>query len=216
MHHARTAQAGGHCYVNDAVLAILELLRYHARVLYIDIDMFHGDGVEEAFYSTDRVMTMSFHKYGDGAYPGSGSSDDVGEGTVRPRHRPRSLGSHTCYAVMLQGKGFSVNVPLKDGIRDEPFLELFTAVVGASVKRFSPDAIVMQCGAGSLAGDRIGSFNLTHVGHCALPAAPPPPPHVAVPPLVSRRIAGGHASAGGAVEYVCDLELPTLLLGGGG
>ena len=88
MHHARTAQAGGHCYVNDAVLAILELLRYHARVLYIDIDMFHGDGVEEAFYSTDRVMTMSFHKYGDGAYPGSGSSDDVGEGTVRPCHRP--------------------------------------------------------------------------------------------------------------------------------
>ena len=74
---------------------------------------------------------------------------------------------------MLQGKGFSVNVPLKDGIRDEPFLELFTAVVGASVKRFSPDAIVMQCGAGSLAGDRIGSFNLTHVGHCALPTAPP-------------------------------------------
>ena len=78
---------------------------------------------------------------------------------------------------MLQGKGFSVNVPLKDGIRDEPFLELFTAVVGASVKRFSPDAIVMQCGAGSLAGDRIGSFNLTHVGHCAFPAAAPPPQH---------------------------------------
>ena len=75
--------------------------------------------------------------------------------------------------VMLQGKGFSVNVPLKDGIRDEPFLELFTAVVGASVKRFSPDAIVMQCGAGSLAGDRIGSFNLTHVGHCAPPTALP-------------------------------------------
>ena len=74
---------------------------------------------------------------------------------------------------MLQGKGFSVNVPLKDGIRDEPFLELFTAVVGASVKRFSPDAIVMQCGAGSLAGDRIGSFNLTHVGHCAPPTALP-------------------------------------------
>jgi hypothetical protein len=64
MHHARKAQAGGHCYVNDAVLAILELLRYHARVLYIDLDMFHGDGVEEAFYSSDRVMTMSFHKYG--------------------------------------------------------------------------------------------------------------------------------------------------------
>ena len=83
MSHARKAQAGGHCYVNDAVLATLELLRYHARVLYIDIDMFHGDGVEEAFYSSERVLTMSFHKHGEGVYPGSGSIDDVGEGTVR-------------------------------------------------------------------------------------------------------------------------------------
>ena len=48
----------------DIVLAILELLKYHARVLYIDIDIHHGDGVEEAFYTTDRVMTASFHKYG--------------------------------------------------------------------------------------------------------------------------------------------------------
>jgi histone deacetylase 1/2 len=48
--------------VNDCVLAILELLKYHTRVLYIDIDIHHGDGVEEAFYTTDRVMTASFHK----------------------------------------------------------------------------------------------------------------------------------------------------------
>ena len=116
---------------------------------------------------------------------------------------------------MLQGKGFSVNVPLKDGIRDEPFLELFTAVVGASVKRFSPDAIVMQCGAGSLAGDRIGSFNLTHVGHCAFPAALPTHT-VARPAARLTPHCWGHSSTGGAVEYVCDLELPTLLLGGGG
>ena len=51
--------------MNDIVLAILELLKYHARVLYIDIDIHHGDGVEEAFYTTDRVMTVSFHKYGE-------------------------------------------------------------------------------------------------------------------------------------------------------
>lgn len=48
----------------DIVLGILELLRYHQRVMYIDIDVHHGDGVEEAFYTTDRVMTVSFHKYG--------------------------------------------------------------------------------------------------------------------------------------------------------
>jgi histone deacetylase 1/2 len=88
LHHAKKAEASGFCYVNgqsplidpvdartsilkvsptlgtDIVLGILELLRYHQRVMYIDIDVHHGDGVEEAFYTTDRVMTLSFHKYG--------------------------------------------------------------------------------------------------------------------------------------------------------
>jgi histone deacetylase 1/2 len=75
LHHAKKAEASGFCYVNgvsrlsnwltvDIVLGILELLRYHQRVLYIDIDVHHGDGVEEAFYTTDRVMSASFHKYG--------------------------------------------------------------------------------------------------------------------------------------------------------
>lgn len=51
-------------------LTCSELLKYHARVLYIDIDIHHGDGVEEAFYCTDRVMTVSFHKYGE-FFPGT-------------------------------------------------------------------------------------------------------------------------------------------------
>ena len=50
---------------------IYSLTRYHSRVLYIDIDVHHGDGVEEAFYTTDRVMTVSFHKYGE-YFPGTG------------------------------------------------------------------------------------------------------------------------------------------------
>ncbi|KAJ7522631.1 hypothetical protein O6H91_18G020400 [Diphasiastrum complanatum] len=54
LHHAKKCEASGFCYVNDLVLGILELLKYHARVLYIDIDVHHGDGVEEAFYLTDR------------------------------------------------------------------------------------------------------------------------------------------------------------------
>ena len=57
LHHAKKMEASGFCYINDIVLAILELLKYHPRVLYIDIDIHHGDGVEEAFYTTDRVMT---------------------------------------------------------------------------------------------------------------------------------------------------------------
>jgi hypothetical protein len=58
MHHAKRAEASGFCYVNDIVLAILELLKQYHRVLYVDIDIHHGDGVEEAFYLTDRVMTV--------------------------------------------------------------------------------------------------------------------------------------------------------------
>uniref|UniRef100_A0A2K6PSA4 Histone deacetylase 1 n=1 Tax=Rhinopithecus roxellana TaxID=61622 RepID=A0A2K6PSA4_RHIRO len=77
LHHARKSEASGFCYVNDVVLAILELLKYHQRVLYIDTDIHHGDSVEEAFYTTDRVMTVSFHKYGE-YFPGTGDLRDIG------------------------------------------------------------------------------------------------------------------------------------------
>ncbi|KAM1158985.1 hypothetical protein ACFX19_032776 [Malus domestica] len=71
LHHAEKCEASGFCYVNDIVLAILEFLKQHERVLYVDIDIHHGDGVKEAFYTTDRVMTISFHKFGD-YFPGTG------------------------------------------------------------------------------------------------------------------------------------------------
>jgi histone deacetylase 1/2 len=67
MHHAKKAEASGFCYINDIVLAILELLKSYQRVLYIDIDIHHGDGVEEAFYLTDRVMTVGGAGLGCGA-----------------------------------------------------------------------------------------------------------------------------------------------------
>lgn len=62
-HHAKKTEASGFCYVNDIVLCILELLKVYPRVLYLDIDVHHGDGVEEAFYHTNRVMTVSFHEF---------------------------------------------------------------------------------------------------------------------------------------------------------
>ena len=65
--------------MNDIVLAILELLKYHNRVLYVDIDIHHGDGVEEAFLTTNRVMTVSFHKYGDSFFPGTGDLESIGK-----------------------------------------------------------------------------------------------------------------------------------------
>lgn len=164
LHHAKKTEASGFCYVNDIVLAILELLKYHSRVVYIDIDVHHGDGVEEAFYTTDRVMTVSFHKYGE-FFPGTGDISDVGYG---------------------KGKNYSVNVPLRDGINDESYQSIFEPVMTHIMQWFRPSAIVLQCGADSLAGDRLGSFNLSNHGHAK------------------------------CVEFMKSFNLPLMILGGGG
>lgn len=113
LHHAKRGEASGFCYVNDIVLGILELLKYHHRVLYIDIDVHHGDGVEEAFYTTDRVMTVSFHKHGE-FFPGTGDIRDLGYG---------------------KGKYYAVNVPLRDGIDDESYQSIFEPVI-TSISNF--------------------------------------------------------------------------------
>ncbi|KZT19380.1 histone deacetylase [Neolentinus lepideus HHB14362 ss-1] len=143
LHHAKKIEASGFCYVNDIVLGILELLRYHPRVLYIDIDVHHGDGVEEAFYTTDRVMTCSFHKYGE-YFPGTGELRDVGIG---------------------KGKYYALNFPLRDGITDETYKSVFEPVIRQVMETYDPSAVVLQCGTDSLSGDKLGCFNLSMRGH---------------------------------------------------
>ncbi|OQV10620.1 Histone deacetylase domain-containing protein [Cladophialophora immunda] len=149
LHHAKKAEASGFCYVNDIVLAVLQLLRYHPRVLYIDIDVHHGDGVEQAFWSTDRVMCVSFHKYDKEVFfPGTGPLESTG-----PIHPDNP------------GKNYTINVPLNDGIDDETYDYLFRSVVEPTIKTYRPSAIVLQCGADSLGHDRLGCFNLGIRGH---------------------------------------------------
>ncbi|KAI9732687.1 MAG: histone deacetylase [Claussenomyces sp. TS43310] len=143
LHHAKKSEASGFCYINDIVLGIIELLRYKQRVLYVDIDVHHGDGVEEAFYTTDRVMTVSFHKYGE-YFPGTGELRDIGVG---------------------QGKNYAVNFPLRDGIDDASYKSIFEPVIEAVMKYYRPEAVVLQCGGDSLSGDRLGCFNLSMRGH---------------------------------------------------
>jgi len=125
------------------VLGIIELLRFKKRVLYIDIDVHHGDGVEEAFYTTDRVMTCSFHKYGE-YFPGTGELRDIGVGA---------------------GKNYAVNFPLRDGIDDVTYKSIFEPVISAVMQYYQPEAVVLQCGGDSLSGDRLGCFNLSMRGH---------------------------------------------------
>ncbi|KIY50746.1 histone deacetylase complex, catalytic component RPD3 [Fistulina hepatica ATCC 64428] len=164
LHHAKKREASGFCYVNDIVLCALELLRIYPRVLYIDIDCHHGDGVEEAFYCTDRVMTCSFHKFGE-YFPGTGNIKDKGRG---------------------KGKGYAVNVPLKDGLTDESFKSIFEPIISKVLEVFQPSAIILQCGTDSLSGDKLGCFNLTMKGHA------------------------------NCVQFVRKQNIPLVLLGGGG
>ncbi|XP_063368514.1 histone deacetylase 3 [Cydia amplana] len=165
LHHAKKFEPSGFCYVNDIVIAILELLKYHPRVLYIDIDVHHGDGVQEAFYLTDRVMTVSFHKYGNYFFPGTGDMYEVGAES---------------------GRYYSVNVPLKEGIDDQSYVMVFKPVISSVMEFYRPTAIVLQCGADSLAGDRLGCFSLSTKGH------------------------------GECVNFVKNFNVPTLVVGGGG
>lgn len=165
LHHAKKGEASGFCYVNDIVISILELLKQHPRVLYIDIDIHHGDGVQEAFYTTDRVMTVSFHKYGNNFFPGTGDMYEIGTGP---------------------GRYYSVNVPLKEGMDDFSYEMIFCPVIKDVVQFYQPSAIVLQCGADSLANDRLGTFSLSIKGH------------------------------GRCVQFVKNLNLPLLVLGGGG
>jgi acetoin utilization deacetylase AcuC-like enzyme len=79
-HHAKKGGMSGFCYVNDVVICILELLKFFPRVMYLDVDVHHGDGVEEAFYSTNRVVTVSFHEFGEDFFPGTGSLKSRGRG----------------------------------------------------------------------------------------------------------------------------------------
>ncbi|GAB5584701.1 histone deacetylase 8 isoform X6 [Prionailurus iriomotensis] len=147
-HHAKKKnnirdEASGFCYLNDAVLGILRLRRKFDRILYVDLDLHHGDGVEDAFSFTSKVMTVSLHKFSPGFFPGTGDVSDVGLG---------------------KGRYYSVNVPIQDGIQDEKYYHICESVLKEVYIAFNPKAVVLQLGADTIAGDPMCSFNMTPVG----------------------------------------------------
>lgn len=125
-HHAQQALASGFCIYNDITAAIEWLTRqYGVRVLYIDNDAHHGDGVEIAFAERADVLTISFHETGRCLYPGTGDVHDRGHGA---------------------GQGYAINVPLEPHTDDDSWLALFEAVVPHVVERFRPDIMILQAG----------------------------------------------------------------------
>ncbi|KAF9172892.1 Histone deacetylase 8 [Mortierella sp. AD010] len=122
-HHAKKDMAAGFCIVNDIVLGIMELQKTFDRVMYIDLDVHHGDGVENAFQFTDKVLTVSLHHYAEGFYPGTGNG---------------ILASPRTKAV--------VNIPLKSGLSESKLLRVFDEMVEPLFRTYSAEAIVLQCG----------------------------------------------------------------------
>ena len=141
LHHAHPAAAGGFCYLNDVVLACMRLADAGKRVLFLDIDAHHCDGVQDAFYGRSDVMTISMHESGKTLYPGTGFESEIGVGA---------------------GEGYCANIPLPAGTYDDAFMKAFRGVAIPLIKAYDPDVIVMELGMDCLSGDPLTHLDLTN------------------------------------------------------
>jgi acetoin utilization deacetylase AcuC-like enzyme len=119
-HHALRSEAKGYCYLADIPLSILALLHHYKQILYIDLDVHHGDGVEYAFAYAEKVVTLSFHVHEPGFFPGTGDGKENGKGVL--------------------------NVPLERGTKSAVWEETVKRCVDRVWERYRPDCIVLQCG----------------------------------------------------------------------
>jgi acetoin utilization protein AcuC len=141
LHHALRARGSGFCVYNDpAVAAAVAVEEFEARVLYLDFDCHHGDGVQWLFYDEPRVLTVSFHESGRFLFPGTGNVDEIGEGA---------------------GRGFAVNVPFAPFTQNDSWLEAIHTIVPPLAERFRPDVIISAHGADTHEWDPLTHLSLT-------------------------------------------------------
>ncbi|WP_068674763.1 acetoin utilization protein AcuC [Oceanobacillus sp. Castelsardo] len=127
LHHGFKRKASGFCIYNDGAIAIRYIRKnYNLRVLYVDTDAHHGDGVQSAFYDDPDVCTFSIHETGRYLFPGTGNVDERG---------------------IKKGFGYTFNLPIDAFTQDESFLEVYEAAIRKIAKFFKPDIIVTQNGA---------------------------------------------------------------------
>lgn len=139
-HHAHAARASGFSYLNDAVIAIQGLLQLGLRIAYVDIDAHHGDGVQEAFYATDRVLTISLHESGKDFFPCTGFVEEMGQG---------------------RGYGYAVNIPFSPHADDLIFEQAMRRIVMPLLAAYRPDVLVTQMGVDALRSDPLTRLELT-------------------------------------------------------
>ena len=137
-HHGRADRASGFCYFNDPVFAILTFLEQGIeRVLYVDLDAHHGDGVQDAFAGDSRVLTISIHE--EKRWPHSGLVEDRARGGAR-------------------------NLPVPKGFNDTELDYLIEQAVRPLADDFNPEALVITCGADGLEGDPLSRMALSNTG----------------------------------------------------
>ncbi|MCK5239662.1 MAG: acetoin utilization protein AcuC [Candidatus Thorarchaeota archaeon] len=126
LHHAHRSQASGFCIFNDVVLAIMYLQKKKpCKVLYVDIDAHHGDGVQNAFYNSKDVLTISMHQTGKTLFPGTGFIHEAGSG---------------------DGLGYSINIPVLPGASSTDLIEVLNEVIVPLFESYQPDLLVTQLG----------------------------------------------------------------------
>ena len=139
-HHAHRNLAAGFCIYNDLALAIKEMTDNGWHVAYIDIDVHHADGVQEIFYSDDKVMTISLHESGEFLFPGTGWIHELGQG---------------------MGKALKLNLPLDPFTEGESFIEAMDGIVGPALRWYKPDALIVMAGADAHFSDPLADLMLT-------------------------------------------------------
>lgn len=143
LHHAQPALASGFCIYNDLAIAIRELVDRGLNVVYLDIDVHHGDGVQSIFYDEEKVLCISIHESGEYLFPGTGWTHELG----------RSM-----------GRGFKLNIPLEPFTEDDSYLEVMRRLLPQSLAYFRPDVMVFQAGADAHFADPLADLNLTSRG----------------------------------------------------
>lgn len=143
-HHAQAGNAAGFCYVNDIVFAAEEFSKAGMRVLFLDIDVHHCDGVQDAFYDRSDILTLSLHESGRTLFPGTGFEDEIGTG---------------------EGRGYSVNFPLPVGTYDAAYERIFREGALPLIRQYNPDVIILELGMDALAGDPLAHLHLTNNTH---------------------------------------------------
>ena len=144
LHHAMRARASGFCIYNDPALAIARARRDGLRVMYIDLDVHHGDGVQALFWDDPGVLTFSIHESGRYLFPGTGDADEVGEGA---------------------SAGTVVNVPLPPYAGEAAWYPIVESYLPALAAAFGPDLIVSQHGADSHGWDPLAHLHVTTTAH---------------------------------------------------